>query len=190
MKKKAKINSYIEKLSSSITRAELNYDIWRVYKTKQYRKLLLQASHNYPNFFPVSVHAHFVAMVIALYRLLENRNDTVNFNQLIIVVKHNTHFTKRDIANIQRRINSILPLWKKIEILRNNIFGHETNQFTINPWTVAKITPNNVKKIIEKYKNLLNCISKKWNGKHYMFSLSASAHTKGLLKDLNKINKL
>jgi len=76
----------------------------------------------------------------------------------------------------------------KISILRNKVFGHATNDLNINPWKEAKITPNDIKRLIKRYQKLINDISCKCNGHYYDFCLSAKKDTTNLLKDLKTYN--
>ena len=82
------------------------------------------------------------------------------------------------------------PLWIKIGILRNKVFGHTTNDFDINPWQQASISANQIKKLITESQKLLNHISQKWNRNTFAFNLSAMSDTKQLLDDIWKFRKL
>lgn len=185
-----KCTKYIEELHHTIYVAGLNYDIWWTYKGKKYRKLLLDADYHYPLFFQTSLHAHFVALIVALYQLFEKRNDTVNFPHLLFLLKQVNKFNAKEINNIERKIKKLKPLWIKISTLRNKVFGHKTNEFNFNPWQQAKITPNNIKKMIQQCQRLLNDISHKWARNTYAFNLSAQSSTRNLLKDLKRLRKL
>ncbi len=73
-----RIDSYIKSLRDSIIAAEHNHDIWWIYKNKDTRPKYLDVMNSYLSFFQTSIHAHFVAMVIVLYRLYETRRDTIS----------------------------------------------------------------------------------------------------------------
>lgn len=185
-----KFTKQIEELQHTIQVAGLNYDIWWTYSGKKYRKLLLDADIYYPMFFQTSLHAHFVAMIIALYQLFEKRDDTVNFNHLLLLMKQVNKFNAKEIYNIERKIDKLKHLWIKIGILRNKVFGHKTSKFNIDPWKEAKITPNSIKKMIQQCQKLLNDISHKWDRNTYAFNLSATDDTRNLLEDLKRLRKL
>jgi hypothetical protein len=185
-----KCTKHIEELHHTIYVAGLNYDIWRKYKGKKYRKLFLDADDHYPLFFQTSLHAHFVAVIVALYQLFEKRHDTVNFHHLLFLMKQVNRFNMKEINNIERKIEKLNPLWIKISTLRNKVFGHKTNEFNFDPWQQVKITPNNIKKMIQRCQKLLNDISRKWNRNAYAYNLSAQPSTRDLLKDLKRLRKL
>jgi hypothetical protein len=183
------ILNHIAELENTIIVAGLNYDIWWGYKNK-FRKQLLNADDHYPLFFQTSLHAHFIALIIALYRLFEKRTDTVNFYSILDILQQSSQFTQKDIENIMRRIERLKPLWIKIGILRNKVFGHRTNKFDITPWQQASISANEIRKLIKDAQKLLNHISQKWDRNTFAFNLSATSDTRQLLEDIWKFRKL
>src|SRR5712692_2198242 len=86
------INNYISELRHTVTVAALNYDIWRVYTNPDDRSQYLDTMNRYRLFFTTSIHAHFVAMLVALYRLYETRTDTYNVPSLLRVVREEKSF--------------------------------------------------------------------------------------------------
>ena len=154
-----KVDKYIEGLHHTLNVAEYNHEIWWTYKEKKYRKLFLSAEEDYPLFFQTSLHAHFIAMVVALYRLFETRDDTINIPNLLKLLEDARKIKPKEINGFKRRIERIKPLWIKIAILRNKVFGHSTNNLNINPWNEARISRNDIKKLIKRSKKLLNDIS-------------------------------
>jgi len=183
------INSNIAEFQHAIVVAELNYEIWWVYKEKDNRAKYLKVLNNYPLYFQTSLHAHFVAMIISLYRLYETRKDTMNLPQLIRLFKKHSVLANDEIRNIQSNINSIRPLWRKVHILRNNMFGHRSNKLTDDAiWKKADVTPNQFKQIIDDSKALLNRITRLWAKSSHVFNLSATDDTIRLLEDLKRLN--
>lgn len=104
-------------------------------------------------------------------------------------MKQVNKFNTKEINNIEKRIEKLKPVWIKISTLRNKVFGHKTNEFDFDPWQQAKITPNNIKKMIQQCQKLLNDISHKWDRNTYAFNLSAQSSTRDLLKDLKRLRK-
>ena len=183
------INSNIAAFQHAIVVAELNYDIWWIYKEKNNRKKYLNILNTYPLYFQTSLHAHFVAMILPLYRLYEKRKDTMNIPQLIRLCKEQSILTNDIIKGIESDINSIRPLWRKVHTLRNNMFGHRANKLSDDAiWTAANVTPNQFKKLIDDSKALVNNISRQWSKSSHAFNLSATEDTIQLLEDLKKLN--
>lgn len=187
---KEKINQHIKELQNAITVAGLNYEIWWVYKEKESRARFVDTLNDYPLFFQTSLHAHFVAMIIALYRLFETRQDSVNVPQLVKMIKDQASVSEIDIQNIEAEISQIKPLWVKVSILRNKLFGHKSNALDNEEiWKEAKVTPNEFRDLIDESKKILNHLTSLWDRSGHAFNLSSKKDTIKLLEDLKKLNK-
>ncbi len=106
----ADIGSYISELRHTVTVAGLNYEIWWVYKSKDTRPKYEKTLNQYSLFFSTSIHAHFVAVLLALYRLYETRKDTYNIPQLLITAKSGSQFTSDDVAKFETLYAQAKPL--------------------------------------------------------------------------------
>jgi hypothetical protein len=74
---------FIRELQNTVMVAESNFEIWWVYKDVETRRKYIQSMNRYSEFFRASIHAHFVANVIALYRLYESRHDSINIDRVL-----------------------------------------------------------------------------------------------------------
>jgi len=77
------LETYIEEVRHTAEVASLNYEIWWIYKEKNSRSKFINVLNRYPMYFQTSIHAHFVALVIALYRPFETRKDSLNLSMLL-----------------------------------------------------------------------------------------------------------
>ncbi|MBT4969837.1 MAG: hypothetical protein HOG71_00340 [Bacteroidetes bacterium] len=145
--------------------------------------------NHYKLFFKTSLHAHFVAMIIALYKLFETRKDTVNIPQLIKLFKKEGNFPPLEFQKLESEIKRIKPLWIKVSILRNSFFGHRSTLFDNQDIReCTSVTPNEFKTLIEGVKRILNDMSSIWNKSSHVFKLSATEDTMTLLEDLKTHN--
>lgn len=79
------------------------------------------------------------------------------------------------------------PLWVKVGVLRNNAFGHRSDSKTIEEiFKEAGITPNQLKKLIDLTKRLLNTITRALDGTVHAFNLAATEATLKVLQDLKE----
>jgi len=186
---KEKIEQHVRELRNAVIVAELNYEIWWIYKEKQNRKRFVDILNAYPLFFQTSLHAHFVAMIAALYRLFETRNDTINIPQLVGFFENEGSFPHKEIQRFKSEIKKIKPLWTKVSILRNNLFGHKSNALDNDDiWKKARVTPNDFKKLIDESKRVINEITSVWDRSGHAFNISATIDTLELLEDLKRLN--
>ena len=175
-------------LQNALTVANLNYEIWWLYKEKESRKRFVDTFNSYPLFFQTSLHAHFLAMIVALYRLFETRTDTINMPQLLNLIKEMETIPVGKIQKFEREFQEIKPLWIKISILRNHQFGHRSNALEHDAiWERANVTPNEIKTLIVNSKRILNEMSHAWDKSSHAFNLSATEDTLQLLEDLKQM---
>jgi hypothetical protein len=148
--KPADIDHYIRSLQDTAVAAELNFEIWWVYKSPDTRPKYNDSMNRCLGFFQASIHAHFVANVIALYRLYESRRDSINLNRLL----HALPTEKRsklpfDFSGRMERAREIL---KKIYIVRNNCFGHLNGESSVSgSFKRAALTPDEMKELYGAY---------------------------------------
>lgn len=184
------IEKNIRELRHAIEVAGLNYDIWWVYKEKNSRMRFVDVMNDYLLYFQTSIHAHFVAMIISLYRLYETREDTITLPQLVRLLKKNSTFSTQEIKSIESDIKRLNPLWQKVATLRNNMFGHRSNKLDSDDvWKKASVTPNQFKKLIDESKGILNRITHLWDRSSHAFNLSATHDAVQLLEDLKSLNE-
>ena len=182
------ISKNVEELQNTIKTAKLNYEIWWIYKNIETRKLYVDARKTYPLFFQISLHAHFVAMIVSIYRLYETRKDTINIPQLVKLLKNRNVIPNKDIININSDIKQIKPLWIKISVIRNKIFAHRSNELEYDKIIdEANIAYNQFKELIDESKSILNKITVLWNNSSHAFNLMATKDTVRLLKDLKQL---
>jgi hypothetical protein len=183
----ADLAPHLEALRHSANVASLNYDIWWVYKSKEYRPIYVDTMNRYLGFFDTSLHAHFVALLVALYPMYETRRDTFNLPRLLKVLDKERRISANVLAKANALYAEAKPLWVKVGVLRNNAFGHRSDSKTIEEiFKEAGITPNQLKKLIELTKRLLNTISRALDGSVHAFNLAGTEATLRVLQDLKE----
>lgn len=179
------LTQHIEALRHGAKLASLNYDIWWVYKSKSSRPLYTETMNRYLGFFDTSLHAHFVALLVALYPLYETRRDTINIPRLLRIIEKEKVVSSKELAQACQMYETSKPLWIKVGILRNEAFGHRSDSLTIEQiFNKAGITPNELKELIELTKKLINRIGRALDGSVHAFNLGATKATLDVLKDL------
>lgn len=185
------IQKYIDDLRQTVTTAGLNYEIWWTYKEKESRKMHVSAMNEYTVFFQTSIHAHFVALLVALYRLYETRTDTVNIPGLIKLLKDHNGISSDTLDKVETMYDEVKPLWIKVSVLRNSAFGHLSNKFSISEVFIkAGVTPDELRDVIEKTKELLNEITHEWDKSIHAFNLGGVEDTNRLLEDLRELREI
>ncbi|GEM_PF-971288 len=184
----ADIERYIKTLCDTIIFARLNYDIWRVYTSPASRPTYLQTMNRYRLFFQTSRTAHLGALVVLLYRLYETspRHPTLNIPKLLKMAEEQKAVDNATLESLKQiYANEAKPLWTKAGILRNEWFAHLSVERSVDEiFDKAKVTPNELRKLIEVSERLLNKLTQARNRETHAFNVDAHDDTVWLLKDL------
>jgi AbiU2 len=105
------IDQYVDELRDAVRVAWLNYEIWWVYTSTDTRPEYLNTMNKYTLFFGTSIHAHFVALLVALYRLYETRDDTYNIPTFITLLRDRSAISDQSVNELYVLYGEAKPLW-------------------------------------------------------------------------------
>jgi hypothetical protein len=181
----ADIGSYITELRHTVTVAGLSHEIWWAFRSKDTRPKYVKTLNRYSLFFSTTIHAHFMAALVALYRLYETRKDTYNIPQLLRLTEADSKFLPEQIEEFKMLYARAKPLWAKVNILRNNAFGHRSTSLTVEEaFAEADMAPNEFTELIDVTKELLNAVSHAYDRSFHVFNLGARKDVLRMLDDL------
>ena len=123
--KSSDVGTYIDELRHAIYTASLNFDVWWVYKNQESREKYVETMNDYLWFFTTGLNAHFVALLIPLYRLYENKADTYNIPKLLDFLNGSSVLPADVLGELNQKKAEALPIWEKVKILRNRAFGQD-----------------------------------------------------------------
>ena len=112
------LERYIKELQHTVTTAGFNYDIWWVYKGVDTRPKYVKTMNRYGLFFQTSLHAHFIALLVELYRLYETRKDTFNVPSLLKLLKDQKALPPETLKSLNASYAQVKPLWLKVNAQR------------------------------------------------------------------------
>jgi len=192
MSSREEIDGYIKELQQTIVAASLNYDVWRAYKSKETREKFIEVMNRYTLFFQTGINAHFLALIIPLYRFYENKSDTYNICQLLKRIRSGGDLPAETVAALDEIVRRAEPLWKKVRVLRNRAFGHRSKAHAIEElFKEANIKlddTDDLKKLLDMSKEILNKITYAWDKSTHPFDdFNASDDVIRMLKDLRRI---
>lgn len=185
------IDLYINELRHAITAAGLNYEIWSIYKHRSESDE--EVMNKYELFFQTSIHAHFVALLVLLYRLYEKRrqSDTFNIPSLLKILKTEALLSDAKLESLKSFCKSdVQPIWIKVCILRNYVFCHRSTVKTVEEaFRKADMTATELGDLIETTKKFLNKLTRAYNKSSHSFTTGASEDIQQLLDDLRSLNR-
>ncbi len=148
----------LEELFLLILDAHCAYEIWWILVEKRRRKQYSNILFSFKEFFEPVIRANSTAMLIALYKLYDERNDTLNFIRILKDAEQ-LKIIDRSKVKFKRKLSEVRALWKKICILRNNVLAHRNYNMTVQEiYKLANITPNKIKRMIDLSLRLYNSV--------------------------------
>ncbi len=172
------VEQYVAELQHTVITAWLNYEIWWVYKDADTRPVYLDTMNRYPLFFQTSLHAHFVALLVELYRLYETRQDTYNIPTFLKLLKERNVVPEATADALDKMYDEAKPLWLKVNALRNNAFAHRSKDRSVSKvFADAQATPNELRDLVELTRQLLNTATQAWDRRTHAFNPSSRADT-------------
>lgn len=175
----------IKELQDAAIAAGLHYDIWWALKSKDTRPKYIDVMNRYVTYFRASISAHFVAMLVALYRLYETRKDTHNFPTLLERLEADGSLPKVDVDSLRAQHARAKPLWVKVSILRNEVFGHRSLDLdTSAAFAKASVTGDELKELVDITKAMLNELTLKLRDSTHAFNVSGTRDTMAILEAL------
>ncbi len=171
------IDEQIEDLTNLVRVADFNFRLWWTYRNDTDFQKYRDAMNGYPLLFKVTWSAHFATMILALYALYETRDDSVNFGQVI------QSFPPDVREKLEATEQAPRGLWKKkITILRNEVIAHLSKDVDRDEnFRKAGVTPNELKRLVELSKELVNAIVYAHRRGTHVFNLDPSKEAYRLL---------
>jgi len=183
----SEIEPYVDEIRHAATVAWLNYEIWWVYRSADTRPEYVDTMNKYPLFFQTSLHAHFVALLVVLYRLYETRKDTYNIPGFLKLLADRRAVDSAVLVKLQEAYDRARPLWQKVSILRNKAFGHRSSAHSVaDVFAEAGVTPNQLRELVEMTRELLNAATQAAAGVTHAFNLSSRGDTLRVLQHLKE----
>ncbi|MBL8200994.1 MAG: hypothetical protein JNK40_08490 [Chromatiales bacterium] len=166
-------------------RAAIFHDIWFYYEGANTRSSILDTMQNYSEFFRFDAHAHFIALVVHLYALFESRSNTINFPSLVREAERSEVFSAEAIIKAKGILAIAEPLFTKVSILRNNLFGHRSAHLSYKEaFTKAAISPDQLRELAAYGLQIANLLLNARGLAEQEFHSLSLEHTKRLLSDL------
>ena len=138
----------VEIASQLAIRTRIFFDVWWYYEGPT-RKGIVDRLNVYPTFFQFDVHANFVAFVVQLATLFENRPGTINIQSLLNEAKIQG-VADKTVNTLESKLASTKIPSKKVVILRSNLFAHRSSKLTYSEiFKLANINRDQIDRLIQ-----------------------------------------
>ena len=182
------LDEQLDELVQSMMTARANYDIWWIYKNDTDRQKYINALNEFPEFFRVGIHAHFVAMIMALYKLYDKRADVISIPTLLTEAAKHSWIPSQLISSITLKIDEIEVIFKKLKTLRHKLFAHRDKNIDYKQlFADVAITYDEIRLFIDHTLCILNKLLYNKRRTNIEFPTFAVEDTYKLLETLRQI---
>jgi len=182
-----KSNKYkreFSEIASLLVDAYQHYEIWWIYKHD--REKYVDIMNKYLLFFSASISAHFIAMLMSISCLIDERN--VSIKSLYDKMNEEKLLNESESEYIDEKFLELNDKIKGVKILRSNVFAHISEKLDSDKaFEKAKFKYDHFKDLIFSLGEIFN-ILRKANGMNPLgFQYNSSkSDTIRLLSDLKK----
>ena len=150
------IEDQLEIIKQELLDASLSYDCWWAIANKDAMIEHRDDLNHYNLFFQATRHAHLLTTVVTLYKLFEKNTGTVNLKNCLALAAKDSRIKPDTLVEVDALRTEIDPIWKKITILRSNVFSHRSIKLgRESALKKAGISPNEIKLLIENTQKLI-----------------------------------
>lgn len=116
----------------------------------------------FKDFFQTSAYAYNCNLIISLHKLYDGGRDVLNIQAFLNELINRKILDAMDQANMKPLLDEVKIIWKKVVILRSNLFAHRKNTLSRNEiYKIAQITPNQLRDLTDKSLKILNLAAEK-----------------------------
>lgn len=172
-----------EELRRLLTVAGLNFEAWLALQTTPNWRV----QNRYIPYFQTAINAHFTSMVMAFYCLHETNRKSVNIQKLLRQLQAANRLPQVTLNLLETARADIKPLWIKINVLRNKVFGHREQGITFEDvFAQAGVKPRDFEILFDKTAKLLNDATGALFREVHAFNLGSKQAVLALHEDIER----
>lgn len=180
----------LEELFQDLMRARDTYEAWWNLKNEEVRPRYVDTMNRYFHYFSVAVHSHFVAMLMALFRLYDTDREALSLPRLIVSIQSEPSMPREVALRAEAALKRTEPTVKKIRHLRDKVFAHRDRSYTYErAFDEVGLTPDEVGQLTEDTLATINDLMRTRNKGVYEFEHYTRQHTLAMLRDLHGVRK-
>ncbi len=171
----------ISELRQILLDAQHSFQIWWACSNREDRQRYKGALNKHSVFFAATLDAHFTVTMISLAKLYEKKPKTVNIDQALS--------SRPGLCKVlSQQLTEAKLIGHKVCILRNNLYAHTDYKLDYGAaFLKADLTPDEIRKLVELSKQIVNAISYAHDKTCFAFDLDNFTHeTYRLLDSLSR----
>jgi hypothetical protein len=153
----------VHELMQAVHSADVSFEIWRLLtfkNTSVESSPHVRAFGTYSHFFIPSVHAHWIAVVMAIYRLFDSDATAVSLRSSSDL---RLRLTAAQRQTFKHKLGSIGNVADRVAALRNHLFGHRGDISAQAAFDEARLKRDEIRKLIDVSRELVGMLRSAWD---------------------------
>jgi hypothetical protein len=181
------IDERLEEAAQLVIRSRIFFDVWSYFNSRATRPTIIDSMNRFSEYFRFDPHAHFVAFVVHIAALFENRSDTINLPDLVREFRQLNLMSAPVAADVDALLSQAAPWVQKVSILRNNLFAHRNDSLSYDgAFKKAAVTPRQMRELTEIGLTIVNHLLKSRGLKEHVFQTMAVEDAEAILSALKE----
>jgi hypothetical protein len=179
----------LEELFQDLMRARDTYEAWWNLKNEEVRPKYVEAMNRYSEYFIVALHSHFVAMLMALFRLYDDTNPkALSIPRFLVSAQSEPNMPREVRERAEAGLQRVAPVVKKIRLLRDKVFAHRDRSYTYErALEEVDLTPDEIGQLTDDTLVIINGLMKARKKGTYEFEHKTKRDLLKLLADLHSL---
>jgi hypothetical protein len=180
----------LEEVFQELCRARKTYEAWWNLRNTKVWSRYLHAMNVYSEYFRVAVHSHFVAMLMALFRLYDTDRRALSLPRLVAALQSEPAVPRAVRLTAERSVARSQPTLDKMRVLRDKVFAHHDRAYSHErAFREAKLTGNEVRRILDRSLRAVNLLMEVRGKGTYSFGCHTQKHLLRMLDDLDSFDR-
>lgn len=147
----------VEELFQDVLRARDTYEAWWNLKNTTVLPKYEETMDAYSEYFGVAIHSHFVAMLLALFRLFDDHQQALSLPRIIVSLQSQPQIPSGLKQKLATQLAAAQPLITKIRLLRDKVFAHRDRAYSYErAFSEAGLTADEVAALIDTAGDMVN----------------------------------
>lgn len=177
----------LDELFQELLRARDTYEAWWNLKNRKVRPKYVDTMNVYSEYFVVAVHSHFVAMLMALFRLFDTDKKALSIPTLLASIQSEPGFPAAVRTKVTAALERAQPSIDKVKLLRDKVFAHRDRSYSYErAFREAGLTANEVRRLTERTLRIVDDLMRARNkGVYSTFEHKTERDLLAMLRDLH-----
>ncbi len=171
-------------LHDMLTQADIDLEMWHAMRlAREDDDVITMLNRRYGRFYAAAENALLNSLITILFKAYEDRKDTINLRNLRRALpKERSPAVEAELVAVFERISS---RWKAIQILRNNVVGHQSIAEDRSEWfRLADVRFSDLRSMVDDMQHAVYLVGKHFHDTHVIFNLKGTATFDHLISDL------